>query len=157
MSPVTTYTIADMICYPWTVNWKAQGQDIDEFPHFKRWFEEIGERPAVKRGMAAGADLSVDVSKLPPDGTGSHPPDHVQPARDPGAGGISAGRYLPEAASTSTAPDRASTGAIACDAAATGRAGRPSVGWPADGTERSFPRPPRTGSRPSRRAARSGS
>ena len=59
------YTIADMICYPWTVSWKAQGQDIDEFPHFKRWFGEIGERPAVKRGMAAGADLSVDVSKLP--------------------------------------------------------------------------------------------
>ncbi len=59
------YTIADMICYPWTVNWKAQGQDIDEFRHFKRWFEEIGERPAVKRGMAAGANLSVDVSKLP--------------------------------------------------------------------------------------------
>jgi GST-like protein len=54
-----------MICYPWTVSWKAQGQDIDEFPHFRRWFGEIGERPAVKRGMAAGADLSVDVSKLP--------------------------------------------------------------------------------------------
>ena len=61
------YTIADMICYPWTVGWKAQGQDIDEFPHFKRWYEEIGGRPAVKRGMAAGADLSVDVSKLPPE------------------------------------------------------------------------------------------
>ena len=26
------YTIADMICYPWTVNWKAQGQDIERFP-----------------------------------------------------------------------------------------------------------------------------
>ena len=59
------YTIADMICYPWTANWKAQGQDIEEFKHFKRWFEEIGERPAVKRGMAVGTDLSVDVSKLP--------------------------------------------------------------------------------------------
>ena len=42
------YTIADMICYPWTVNWKAQGQDIEEFKYFKRWFEEIGERPAVQ-------------------------------------------------------------------------------------------------------------
>jgi GST-like protein len=59
------YTIADMICYPWTVNWKAQGQDIGEFQHFKRWFEELGARPAVQRGMAAGAELSVDVSKLP--------------------------------------------------------------------------------------------
>ena len=58
------YTIADMICYPWTVNWKAQGQDIDEFKHFKRWFEEIGERAAVKRGMAAGTDLPPDPASL---------------------------------------------------------------------------------------------
>jgi GST-like protein len=58
------YTIADMISYPWTVNWKAQGQDIEEFKHFKRWFEEVGERPAVKRGMAAGADLPPDPSTL---------------------------------------------------------------------------------------------
>ena len=61
------YTIADMICYPWTVNWKFQGQDIEEFKHFKRWFEEIGARPAVQKGMAVGSDLSVDVMKLPPE------------------------------------------------------------------------------------------
>ena len=61
------YTIADMICYPWTVNWKAQGQDIEEFKYFKRWFEEIGARPAVQRGMAVGANLSEDASKLPPE------------------------------------------------------------------------------------------
>ena len=52
------YTIADMICYPWTVNWKSQGQEIEEFPYFKRWFDEIGARPAVQRGLAVGADLS---------------------------------------------------------------------------------------------------
>lgn len=59
-----TYTIADMICYPWTVGWESQGQDIEEFKYFKRWFEELGERPAVKRGMAVGSDLSMDPSKL---------------------------------------------------------------------------------------------
>ncbi len=58
------YTIADMICYPWTVNWQGQGQDIDEFPYFKRWFEELSARPAVQRGMAVGADLAEDFSKL---------------------------------------------------------------------------------------------
>lgn len=47
------YTIADMISYPWTVNWRAQGHDLEEFPHFKRWFEEIAKRPAVQHGMAA--------------------------------------------------------------------------------------------------------
>jgi len=61
------YTIADMIAYPWTVHWKAQGQDIDEFAYFKRWSEEVGARPAVQRGMAVGNDLSTDVSKLPPE------------------------------------------------------------------------------------------
>ena len=58
------YTIADMICYPWTVNHQGQGQDIEEFPYFKRWFEELGARDAVQRGMAAGAGLSEDVSQL---------------------------------------------------------------------------------------------
>ena len=58
------YTIADMACYPWTVNWEGQGQDIDEFRHFKRWFEEISERPAVQRGMAVGSEWSQDYSKL---------------------------------------------------------------------------------------------
>lgn len=58
------YTIADMICYPWTVNWQGQGQDIAEFPYFRRWFEELSERAAVQRGMAAGADLAEDHSKL---------------------------------------------------------------------------------------------
>src|SRR5258707_104335 len=58
------YTIADMISYPWTVNWKAQGQDIDEFKYFKRWFDELAERPAVKRGMAAGTDQFVEPASL---------------------------------------------------------------------------------------------
>jgi len=61
------YSIADMISYPWTVGWEAQGQDIAEFKYFKRWFEEVGARPAVKRGMAAGSELSTDTSKLSPE------------------------------------------------------------------------------------------
>lgn len=61
------YTIADMISYPWTVNWEDQGQDLEDFPYFKRWFEELGARPAVQRGMQAGSDLSVDYDKLSPE------------------------------------------------------------------------------------------
>jgi GSH-dependent disulfide-bond oxidoreductase len=61
------YTIADMISYPWTVNWKAQGQDIEEFRYVKRWQEELAARPGVQRGMAVGAHLSEDVTKLPPE------------------------------------------------------------------------------------------
>ena len=61
------YTIADMISYPWTVNWQGQGQDIAEFPYVRRWQDELAARPGVQRGMAVGADLSEDVSKLPPE------------------------------------------------------------------------------------------
>ena len=59
------YTIADMICYPWTMNWKLQGQDIEEFKYVKRWQAELAARHAVVKGMAVGADLSTDVTKLP--------------------------------------------------------------------------------------------
>lgn len=58
------YTIADMICLPWCVNWKFQDQDLDEFPHMKSWFDELMARPAVERGLAVGADLSVDPATL---------------------------------------------------------------------------------------------
>jgi GSH-dependent disulfide-bond oxidoreductase len=61
------YTIADMISYPWTVNWQFQEQDLSEFPHFKRWFDELGARPAVQRGLAVGAELQTDPSKLAPE------------------------------------------------------------------------------------------
>ncbi|MBI1212586.1 MAG: glutathione S-transferase family protein [Alphaproteobacteria bacterium] len=60
------YTIADMVSYPWTQGWKAQGQDIEEFKYVKRWMDELAARPAVQRGMAAGSDLSIDPSKLTP-------------------------------------------------------------------------------------------
>jgi GST-like protein len=61
------YTIADMISYPWTVGWESQGQDLGEFPYFKRWFDEIGARPGVQRGMAVGSDMTQDFSQLTPE------------------------------------------------------------------------------------------
>jgi GST-like protein len=61
------YTIADMISYPWTINWQGQGQDIEEFKYFKRWFEKMGERPAVQRGMAVTAGPPQDPAALSPD------------------------------------------------------------------------------------------
>ena len=60
------YTIADMIAYRWTVNWQAQGQDISEFRYFARWQAEISSRPAVRRGMAIGANFAEDLTSLSP-------------------------------------------------------------------------------------------
>jgi GST-like protein len=51
------YTIADIACFPWTRSWKNQGIDWDDFPHAKRWHDEIAARPAVQRGVQVLADL----------------------------------------------------------------------------------------------------
>ncbi|MBT8514190.1 glutathione S-transferase family protein [Polynucleobacter paneuropaeus] len=51
------YSIADIAIFPWTRNWKNQGIEIDEFPHFKKWFEKISARPAVRRGIEVLTNL----------------------------------------------------------------------------------------------------
>ncbi len=56
-----SYSIADMAIWPWLRNWKGQGQNMDEHPHLKRWFESVGERPAVQRGIKVLADLRKPV------------------------------------------------------------------------------------------------
>lgn len=43
------YSIADMACYPWIVPHQGQSQNLDDFPHLKRWFETIKTRPATER------------------------------------------------------------------------------------------------------------
>lgn len=43
------YSIADMACYPWIVSHERQSQKLEDFPHVKRWFEAMTERPAVVR------------------------------------------------------------------------------------------------------------
>ena len=46
------YSIADMAIYPWIVPHTWQGQNLDDFPHLKVWFERIQERPATVRAYA---------------------------------------------------------------------------------------------------------
>ncbi|MCA7119783.1 MAG: glutathione S-transferase N-terminal domain-containing protein [Acidibrevibacterium sp.] len=46
------YSIADMASYPWIVPHQRQQQNLDDFPHLKRWFETIRARPAVERAYA---------------------------------------------------------------------------------------------------------
>jgi len=48
------YSIADMAIWPWIKPWKDQGQNIDDFPRVKAWFERIGARPAVEKAVAIG-------------------------------------------------------------------------------------------------------
>ncbi len=48
------YTIADMLGYPMAATSLARLPGaIDRYPNIQRWSAEIGQRPAVARGMAA--------------------------------------------------------------------------------------------------------
>ncbi|HRJ69041.1 MAG TPA: glutathione S-transferase N-terminal domain-containing protein [Beijerinckiaceae bacterium] len=60
------YSIADIACIGWVRPWERQGQNLDDFPHLKRWFEEVMARPAVKRGMAAGEERRNAVNMKDP-------------------------------------------------------------------------------------------
>jgi GSH-dependent disulfide-bond oxidoreductase len=46
------YSIADMASYPWIVPHERHKQVIGDFPHLKRWFDEIGARPATIKAYA---------------------------------------------------------------------------------------------------------
>ena len=50
------YSIADIASWPWVFRYDWQGQDLNDFPHVKRWFEAVGARPAVKKGAAVGQE-----------------------------------------------------------------------------------------------------
>jgi GST-like protein len=52
----TAYSIADIAVFPWLRSWKNQGIDWADYPHLKGWFDEIGARPAVQRGVQVLAD-----------------------------------------------------------------------------------------------------
>jgi GST-like protein len=54
------YSIADMACYPWTVSHERQSQDLNKFPHLKRWFEAIRARPATVRAYAKGKAVNTN-------------------------------------------------------------------------------------------------
>ncbi|MCX7159086.1 MAG: glutathione S-transferase N-terminal domain-containing protein [Proteobacteria bacterium] len=46
------YSIADIATYPWIARHEWHKVDLAEFPNVKRWYDTIGRRPAVVRGMA---------------------------------------------------------------------------------------------------------
>lgn len=57
------YSIADMAIWPWASLWEGQEQDISAFPHMRAWLDRVGERPAVRKGRAVGAERRMDLSK----------------------------------------------------------------------------------------------
>jgi GSH-dependent disulfide-bond oxidoreductase len=54
------YSIADMAAYPWTVSHAAQGQNLADFLHLKRWFEAIAARAATQRAYEVGTAYKTE-------------------------------------------------------------------------------------------------
>lgn len=59
------YSIADIASIGWTKGYQRLGQDIAEFPHLKRWFDTMMEKPAVQRGIAVAVakEETFDLAK----------------------------------------------------------------------------------------------
>lgn len=51
------YSVADIAIYPWLRSWDKQGISWTDYPHLKEWFDRVGARPAVQRGVQVLADL----------------------------------------------------------------------------------------------------
>ena len=49
------YSVADIATYPWVARHDWHKTELSAFPNVKRWFETIGARAAVQRGMAVPA------------------------------------------------------------------------------------------------------
>ena len=49
-----TYSIADIICWPWVLIAKPLGASLEPFPHLARWRNAVKKRPAVQRGVDLG-------------------------------------------------------------------------------------------------------
>jgi len=45
------YSIADIATYPWVARFEWHKVNLEDFPNVKRWFDFIGARGAVQRGM----------------------------------------------------------------------------------------------------------
>ncbi|MEM7122342.1 MAG: glutathione S-transferase N-terminal domain-containing protein [Pseudomonadota bacterium] len=45
------YSIADIATWPWVMRAEWYDTNWDDFPNTKRWYDTIGERPAVQRGV----------------------------------------------------------------------------------------------------------
>ena len=45
------YSVADMATWPWVARHEWHQTDLADHPNVRRWFETIGAREAVKRGM----------------------------------------------------------------------------------------------------------
>lgn len=51
------YSIADMAIFPWVREHEHHKIDLSDYPHLKRWSDQVAKRPAVMRGLKALASI----------------------------------------------------------------------------------------------------
>ena len=50
------YSIADIATFTWVRPRKMQGQNLDDYPNVKRWYDTIKVRPAISEGLSVLSD-----------------------------------------------------------------------------------------------------
>lgn len=55
------YSLADIATWPWVSRFEWQKIDLNSFPHVKRWYLTLAERPAVQKGF----DVPHKVQEIP--------------------------------------------------------------------------------------------
>ena len=56
------YSIADIATWPWVQGYEWSGVSIDGLTNLQRWLEEVGARPAVRRGKDVPTPRDLDVT-----------------------------------------------------------------------------------------------
>lgn len=59
------YSIADMAVYPWIVPYERQQQNLDDFPHLKRWFTLMESRPAIQETYRLDQEINSSQTVTP--------------------------------------------------------------------------------------------
>lgn len=57
-----SYSIADIATYPWVALYDWAGVSIEGLPHLARWLQQVGERPAVQKGIELPPSRPVEQS-----------------------------------------------------------------------------------------------
>jgi GST-like protein len=47
-----------MACYPWIV--PHEKQNLDDYPHLKKWYLRVQERPGVQRAYEIAKGIKID-------------------------------------------------------------------------------------------------
>ncbi|WP_033075533.1 glutathione S-transferase C-terminal domain-containing protein [Sphingopyxis sp. MWB1] len=57
------YSIADIATWPWARAVQAIGLCLDDYPALRRWFDRVGERPAVQAGTNVGNSANLSSAR----------------------------------------------------------------------------------------------